>query len=93
MATGALAATPRTTEEGVTSGGHSAIGVGLHAAEALTPGSQRQAVRGQESKAREGSASQADSAASSQGSGQPFHTLVHIGCLAELAVFRAQGNF
>ena len=68
--TGAQVATPRTTGEGVTPGGQSVVGDGLHAAEALTPSSPRQAVRGQESKAQEGPASQADSAASSQGSGQ-----------------------
>ena len=35
------------TSEGVTEGGQSALGVGLHAAEALTPGSPHSAVRGQ----------------------------------------------
>ena len=59
----------RTTEEGVTSGGQSAIGDGLHAAEALTPGNLRQAVRGQGLR-RVGPVSHTGSASSTQGSGQ-----------------------
>ena len=47
----ALVATLRETPEGVTGGGQSGNRDGLHAAEALTPSSPRQAVRGQGPKA------------------------------------------
>jgi hypothetical protein len=57
------------TSEGVTGGGQSALGVGLHAAEALTSGSLHQAVRGQGLRT-EGPASQADSAYAAPGPGQ-----------------------
>ena len=53
--TGARAATLCATGEGVTLGGQSIVGVGLHAAEALTPSSSRQAVRGQDSRTGGGS--------------------------------------